>query len=93
MTGPAEFTNSVRVQQNTLEQAMVTVPSLLAFAYLSKNDRVAGGLGLTWAFSRILFGLGYPDKREAGFLIGFLTSVTLVGGSMYLGAKELLKKQ
>jgi len=77
------FERHYRVQQNTLEQLVVFLPSLYLFAAFV-SGWVAALLGLAFVVGRAIYARGYladPDKRSAGFLIGFAASnVLLLGG-------------
>ena len=82
-TGNPEWERLFRVQQNTLEQLMVFLPSLWIFATFV-SPAVGAGIGLVFLVGRPLYYVGYvkdPASRTAGFLMGFLASaVLLVGG-------------
>jgi len=77
------FERHYRVQQNTLEQLVVFLPSLYLFAAFV-SGWVAALLGLAFVVGRAIYARGYladPEKRSAGFLIGFAASnVLLLGG-------------
>jgi uncharacterized MAPEG superfamily protein len=91
-SGHPIFERYFRVHQNTGEQLWVFLPSLWLFShYLS--DAVAGALGVVWIAGRFLYLRGYvaePDKRGAGFLIGFLASTALLLGSLVGAIRALL---
>lgn len=73
-TGPDEFNNAFRVQQNTLEQAIMFLPTLWVFA-VTVSDVYAGIAGAIWAVGRLVYAIGYwqdPEKRSIGFAINFL---------------------
>ncbi len=82
-TGNEVFERYYRVQQNTIEQLVVFLPSLWLFG-LFLNPVVAAIIGLFFILGRILYLRGYvadPGKRGVGFLIGFVaTSVLALGG-------------
>lgn len=83
-SGHEIFDRHFRVQQNTLEQLIVFLPSLWIFATYV-NPTIAAGLGLAFIVGRALYGLTYvqdPGKRTAGFVTGFLANVALVLGSL-----------
>ncbi len=88
-TGHEIFERYYRVQQNTIEQLVVFLPSLWLFG-LFLNPVAAAIIGLFFILGRILYLRGYvkdPDKRGLGFGIGFLaTSILALGG---LGAAIL----
>jgi glutathione S-transferase len=82
-SGHPDFERYYRVQQNTLEQLMLFLPSLWLFAaYVSPEW--AGALGAVWLVGRVLFARGYyreTKKRVPGFIIGIATtSILLLGG-------------
>lgn len=80
VTGDADFERAYRVQMNTLEQLVLTLPALwLSGLYFS--PMVAALLGLAFFLGRVLYRAGYvkdPQKRGAGFGIGFLASIGLI---------------
>lgn len=79
-TGPDEFNNAFRVQQNTLEQAIMFLPVLWIFA-MSVSDVYAGIAGAIWAIGRLVYAIGYwqdPEKRSIGFAINFLVFAVLL---------------
>jgi uncharacterized membrane protein YecN with MAPEG domain len=82
-TGHDLFERHYRVQQNTLEQLVVFLPSLYLFAAFV-SGWVAALLGVAFVVGRAIYARGYladPEKRSAGFLIGFAASnVLLLGG-------------
>lgn len=80
--GDPLFERVFRVQQNTLEQLMITIPSMWIFA-LTIDELIAAALGLLFLFSRILYYRGYVQaaaNRMTGFIIGtFANSALLLG--------------
>lgn len=80
ITGDENFERAYRVQMNTLEQLVLTLPALwLSGLYF--NSMVAALLGLAFFLGRVLYRAGYvndPTKRGPGFGIGFLASIGLV---------------
>jgi glutathione S-transferase len=82
-TGNETFERWFRVQQNTLEQLVVFLPSIWLFG-LYVNGRVGALIGLFFVAGRYLYVRGYvedPEKRGRGFMIGFVaTAVLLAGG-------------
>jgi glutathione S-transferase len=85
MEGPAPFQAAQRVQANTLEQLpLALVPLWLCAMYLGDTWAAVGGLA--WCVGRVLYALGYynaPPKREAGFIMGLLASLYLIGGTVW----------
>ena len=87
-SGHPEFERYFRVQQNTLEQLMIFLPSLWLFAYFV-HPPVAAVVGLVFLLGRVLYFRGYvksPERRGTGFLVGYLASaVLLIGGLIGAG--------
>lgn len=85
VSGDENFERAYRVQMNTLEQLVLTLPSLwLSATYFS--PLVAAVLGLVFFFGRVLYRASYvkePTKRTAGFMTGFLATVGLVGTALW----------
>jgi len=93
MTGNPDFERVVRVQQNTLEQMILFLPSLWIFSQFI-SPIWAAGIGAVWIIGRILFAWGYyqaAEKRTAGFGISTLATLTLLGGSLIGIIMSLLK--
>ena len=85
VSGTEEMDRAYRVQMNTLEQMMVTLPALWICAYFFL-PLVAAILGLGFFIGRILYRNSYmkdPDKRTAGFAIGFLSNLGLIGCGLW----------
>ncbi len=81
-----------RVQQNTLEQLVVFIPALWLFTHFW-SPLWAAVIGVLFIVGRPLYYAGYvadPNKRTAGFLMGFLASVVLVVGSLIGAIMALL---
>ncbi|WP_079433801.1 MAPEG family protein [Zoogloea sp. LCSB751] len=72
--GHPVFERLYRVQMNTLEWAVMTLPCLwICAAYVS--DGIAALLGGVWLVGRIWYAVGYaraPEKRAGGFTVGAL---------------------
>ncbi|HUA89638.1 MAG TPA: MAPEG family protein [Steroidobacteraceae bacterium] len=84
-TGNEVFERYCRVQNNTVEQLIVFVPSLLLFAHYTSWPRVAAGLGLLFVIGRWVYFTGYvkdPKKRSAGFLVSFVPNMILLLGAL-----------
>ncbi len=80
VTGHPEWERLFRVQQNTLEQLIVFLPSLWLCATFV-NEGVAAGLGGVFLIGRLLYAAAYvkdPSSRTAGFVTGFLASLALL---------------
>lgn len=82
--GPPEFQRVFRVQQNTLEQLALFLPSLWMFAG-GWGDVAAAAIGAFWPVGRIVYALTYyqaAEKRGAGFGLTFLPSIVLLLGAL-----------
>jgi glutathione S-transferase len=84
VTGNPEFERYFRIQQNTLEQLVLFLPSLWLFA-LALSPLWAGLLGLVFVAGRVLYARSYArdaTKRGPGFIIGFGAAVLLLLGGI-----------
>ena len=83
-TGNEIFERYFRVQQNTLEQLVIFIPSIWTFAtYVDAT--VAAVLGAVFVVGRQLYQLGYvadPNKRYAGFGLSALPNLVLALGGL-----------
>jgi hypothetical protein len=80
------------VQQNTLEQLVVFLPSLWLFAWFV-DARWAAVIGLVFLLGRFVYRAAYlkdPGKRTAGFAIGMLAVLTLGIGALIGAVLRLL---
>jgi len=78
-TGDEVFERILRVQLNTLEQLMVTLPVMWLCAYYF-NSSFAGIMGLVFFAGRVLYRKGYiaePSSRSTGMMMGFIANVLL----------------
>lgn len=83
-TGNEIFERWFRVQQNTLEQLVVFLPSLWLFAQYA-SGRIGAVIGLFFIAGRYLYARGYvedPEKRGRGFMIGFVSMAVLLAGGL-----------
>jgi glutathione S-transferase len=83
-TGDPVFERYFRVQQNTLEQLIVFVPSAWLFGYYV-SALWAAALGVLFVIGRALYLTGYvadPKKRGAGFGLSFLPNMILAVGAL-----------
>ena len=92
VTGHPDFERRFRVHQNTLEQLMIFVPSILIFSQYW-NPLVGAAAGIVFVIGRFVYYRGYvadPSKRGTGFLIGFLAQAVLLLGAIIGAGKSLL---
>lgn len=83
-SGNPDFERVFRVQQNTLEQLILFLPSLWLFS-LFVSPIWGAGLGVLWIIGRILYAWGYyqaAQKRVLGFGINSLSILALLLGSL-----------
>ncbi len=83
-SGDPDFERVFRVQQNTLEQLILFLPSLWLFS-LFVNAIWGAGIGAVWLVGRILYAWGYyqaAEKRGIGFGINVLSTLVLLIGSL-----------
>jgi uncharacterized membrane protein YecN with MAPEG domain len=83
-TGHPVFERYFRVQQNTLEQLIVFVPSVWLFG-MYVSVLWAAGLGVLFVIGRVVYLTGYvadPRKRGAGFGLSFLPNAILAVGAL-----------
>jgi glutathione S-transferase len=80
VTGDDNFERAYRVQMNTLEQLVITLPAMwLCAMYFS--DLLAAGLGLVFFVGRIIYRGSYvadPTTRGPGMIISFLANIGLL---------------
>ncbi|MBT8142401.1 MAG: MAPEG family protein [Gammaproteobacteria bacterium] len=80
-----------RVQQNTLEQMIIFIPAVLAFAFYSGIwAMIPGGLYL---IGRQVYSMGYlkdPSKRGPGMLMTLIANVVLILGALVGVIKALV---
>ena len=84
-TGDPHFERAFRVQMNTLEQLMVTIPAMWICAYFF-SPLWAAGLGVMFMVGRLVYRQAYmkdPASRGAGMGIGFLANVGLMVLSLW----------
>ena len=82
--GDPDFERVFRVQQNTLEQLILFLPSLWLFS-LFVSPIWGAGLGVFWIIGRILYAWGYyqaAEKRILGFGLNSLSILALLLGSL-----------
>jgi len=92
MTGDPLFERSLRVQLNTLEQLMITLPAMWVCAtYFSAT--FAGIMGLVFFIGRFVYRSAYladPTTRGTGMMIGFSANLALLLTALWGVIGELL---
>lgn len=84
VTGHPIFERHFRVQQNTLEQMMVFLPSLFLFANYV-HAPTAAALGLVFVIGRLVYERGYvadAAKRGPGFALSSIPALVLLLGGL-----------
>ena len=79
-TGDETFERKLRVQMNTLEQLIITIPAMWICGIYFRAD-VAAILGLIFLVGRFIFSAAYinePASRSKGMIIGFLANMALL---------------
>lgn len=92
MSGDENFERCLRVQLNTLEQLVVTLPAMWICAVYFRYD-VAAALGAVFLIGRFLYSSGYisdPSKRAPGMIIGFVANVALVLCCLYVAVMGII---
>jgi uncharacterized MAPEG superfamily protein len=79
--GHPDFERAFRAHLNTIESTVLFLPPLwLASTY--GNATLAAWLGYAWLVGRVLYLFGYisaAGRRSAGFMIGALANIALIG--------------
>ncbi len=84
-TGDEMYERKSRVQMNTLEQLIITLPAMWVCAHYFRAD-IAAILGLAFLIGRFLYSHLYikePKSRAPGFIIGFFANIVLIGCGLY----------
>jgi len=85
ITGDEMYERKSRVQMNTLEQLIITLPAMWICAQYFRAD-VAAIMGLAFLIGRFLYSYLYiknPKSRAPGFIIGFFANIILIGAGLY----------
>ncbi|MCJ8318157.1 MAG: MAPEG family protein [Colwellia sp.] len=80
ITGNETWERMFRVQQNTLEQLMIFIPSLLIFGHYVSTIWVAVP-GVIFLIARQIYAVTYvknPESRALGFALTIFTNIGLV---------------
>ena len=91
-TGNEHFERYNRVHMNTLEQLVVFIPALIAFAQ-SIGANYAAAIGVVYIIGRTIYYTGYiadPEKRGTGMMITMLANIVLVVGAIVGAVLALL---
>ena len=91
-TGNEIFERYHRVHQNTMEQLVIFLPGLYAFA-LWVSPMWAAILGVVFIIGRAFYFnlyVGNPDKRGTGVLISVLANAVLVLGALIKAIMTLI---
>lgn len=79
-SGDEKFERAFRVQMNTLEQLMVTLPAMWVCAHFY-SPTAAAGLGAVFMIGRLLYRQAYmkdPSTRGTGMMIGFFANMVMI---------------
>lgn len=90
-SGNADFERYYRVQMNTLEQLIIFIPALWAFA-IFVSVTAATVLGALFIIGRLLYFTGYTkaaEKRSIGFGLSTLPMLVLLIGGIVGAARAL----
>ena len=80
MTGDETFERALRVQLNTLEQLIITIPAMWMCATYFRPD-LAALLGMVFFVGRLLYRAAYmkdPKTRTVGMVTGFFANVAML---------------
>ena len=93
-SGHEMFDRAYRVQMNTLESAMLLLPSMWIYAGLI-GDLGAGVSGIVWIAGRLWYAIAYqqdPAKRGPGFGISFLAIAGMWAGASWAVIQLLITR-
>ena len=91
-SGHEQFDRRFRVHYNTLEQLIVFIPALFAFAWFVA-DLWAAAVGMVFVIGRALYASQYindPASRGPGMLLTFGANLVLVLGTIIAIVMSLL---
>jgi uncharacterized membrane protein YecN with MAPEG domain len=83
-TGHPAFERAYRVQQNTIEQLVMFLPSLWLFS-LFVSPLWGAALGAVWILGRVVYAVSYlrdADKRGPGAVITMASGAILLLGAL-----------
>ena len=92
INGDEDFERKLRVQINTLEQLIITLPAMWVCAVYFRSD-IAAALGTTFFIGRALYSAAYisnPASRAPGMIIGFLANLALIGCCLVIALKGII---
>ncbi|MDH3642869.1 MAG: MAPEG family protein [Gammaproteobacteria bacterium] len=84
VTGADEFERYFRVQQNTVEQLVIFLPSLVVSG-MFLSDVFAAVVGVAFVIGRAVYYAGYtqdPESRGIGMIISFVANAALLLGGL-----------
>ena len=84
-TGNEHFERVYRIHYNTLEQLVIFLPSLWAFAFYV-NDLAAAGLGVVFLVGRMIYSIAYtkdPGTRGLGMMLSFVPTLIMLLGAFF----------
>jgi glutathione S-transferase len=85
ISGHPDFERAYRVQMNTVEQLVLTLPAMWICAYFFMPI-VASALGVGFFIGRLIYRNSYvkdPETRSAGFGIGALSTLGMLGCGLW----------
>jgi glutathione S-transferase len=92
ISGNEIFERYFRVQQNTLEQLIVFIPSIFIFGEFV-STLWAAIVGAVFVVGRAIYAAGYirdPKKRELGFMLSAVPVLILLVGGIIGAVKSLI---
>jgi len=92
MSGDENFERKLRVQINTLEQLIITLPAMWVCALYFRSD-IAAIFGTVFFIGRALYSAAYisnPASRAPGMIIGFLANVGLVSCCLFTAINSII---